>query len=149
MALAAADLLGSVVAPHPADTGRLDRLAVDDPGARLRISASPRAEALPQGGVESLPGTVEPPQAEVVVDGLPGWELVRQQPPGAAAPEGVEDPIEDLAQGMDARPSRLQRRGQVRLQAGILRIRPVSQIGSSRHTPDPSKSASGTFSDGF
>jgi hypothetical protein len=40
-----------------------------------------------------------------VVDGLPGREVVRQQSPGAAAADHIEDGVEDLAQRIDPRTS--------------------------------------------
>ncbi len=49
-----------------------------------------------------LPYPIQAPGAEVVVDGLPGWEVVRQQAPGAAATDYVEDGVKDLPQGMYA-----------------------------------------------
>jgi hypothetical protein len=51
VALAAAELLGPVVAALPTDAGRLDRLAVQDPGAGLRVLA--RASAV-RGGPSKL-----------------------------------------------------------------------------------------------
>src|SRR5215208_2433378 len=33
-----------------------------------------------------------------MVDGLPGWEVVRQQSPGTPTTQDVEDGVEDLAQ---------------------------------------------------
>jgi hypothetical protein len=86
--LATAELFGAVVAALAPDAGRLDRLAVDDPGARLRGPAGSLAEPLAQGGVETLPGPIQPPQTKGVVDGLPGgnsWGSSRQaQPPRMA-----------------------------------------------------------------
>src|SRR5215212_1215813 len=38
-----------------------------------------------------------------MVDGLPGREVVREQTPGTAATHHVEDRVEDLAQGVQAR----------------------------------------------
>ena len=70
MPLAAAELLGPVVAPYPADAGGLDGLAIDNPSARLGIPPGMDPEVLAQGGVEPLPRPVEAPEAEVVVDSL-------------------------------------------------------------------------------
>jgi hypothetical protein len=80
--------------------GGLDRLAIDDSCAWLRISACLASETFAQGGVNPLPGPIPTPQAEVVRDGLPWRKLVRQQPPRAAAADDVDNAIEDLAQRM-------------------------------------------------
>ena len=43
-----------------------------------------------------LEDSVDAPNSEVVVDGLPGRELVRQQTPSAATTNDVEDGVKDL-----------------------------------------------------
>jgi hypothetical protein len=35
-----------------------------------------------------------------MVDGLPGWEVVRQESPSATALDEVEDSVEDLSRAM-------------------------------------------------
>jgi|SRR5438874_8162618 len=102
VALAAVDPFGAVVATNAADAGRPDGLAVDNACTRLRIAADGRAELLAQHGVEVLPGAIQTPQAEIVIGSLPGCELVRQQPPGAATPNDVEDGVQNLAQRVEA-----------------------------------------------
>jgi hypothetical protein len=47
--------------------------------------------------MQLLPGTVDAPGSEVVVDGFPGWEVMRELAPGAATLEYVEYGIEDFA----------------------------------------------------
>jgi hypothetical protein len=101
MALSAFHLLSSVVtSPIPSHTGALDRLAIHHASARLRVPLHADPQALAQGGVHPLPSAVEPPRSEVMVDGLPGWEVVGQQSPGTATTQDVEDGLEDLAQGV-------------------------------------------------
>jgi hypothetical protein len=74
MPFSAFDLLGPVltalIAAH--DARGLGRLTVHYPGAgpRAPIQAYPHAPA--KGGVHPLPGAIEPPSPEVVVDSLPG-----------------------------------------------------------------------------
>jgi hypothetical protein len=79
MALWALHLLAAVVSSLLSSyTGALHRLAVEDAGAWLGMSAHAHAHPLAQGGVHPLPGAVDPPSPEVVVvDGLPGWKVVR------------------------------------------------------------------------
>jgi hypothetical protein len=101
MSLASFDLLGTVVSsPFSAHPGRFDRLAIHHASARLGISAHTHPHSFAQGSVHPLEGALEPPSPEVVVDGLPGREVVGQQSPGAAALQDVEDGVEDLAQGV-------------------------------------------------
>ncbi len=57
--------------------------------------------------VDPLPGAVEAPGSEVVVDGLPRREIAGQEPPGTTAFENVEDGIEDLAGAVGFRSSSL------------------------------------------
>ena len=99
VALAAIDAFRAVVATDAADASRTNRLAVDDACTRLGVAPDIRAELLAQDCVEVLPGAVQTPQAEIVIGGLPGRELVREQPPSAATPNNVEDGVQDLAEG--------------------------------------------------
>jgi hypothetical protein len=85
--------LAPIVATHAADPSCSHRLAVDNPGARLRVTANTRAELLTEHVVQMLPRAVQTPQSKVVVGGLPGRKLVRRQPPGAATSRDVEDGV--------------------------------------------------------
>src|SRR3712207_3594657 len=69
-------------------------------GAGLRVPVQANPHALALGGVHPLPGAVQAPGAEVMVDGLPRREVMRQQPPGAAAADDVEDGVQDFAGGV-------------------------------------------------
>ena len=64
------------------------------PAAGLGISPKTYPQALADGRVELLPGAVDAPKAKVMIDGLPRWEVVWQEPPGAAATDDVEDGVE-------------------------------------------------------
>src|SRR5262245_59848018 len=98
-----------VVALGAAGLGRLHRLAVDDAGAGGRLPPGQAPDLGPQGGMDLLPDPGVPPGVEVVGDGLPGREVARQHPPGAAAPGHVQDRVDDLPQGVGAGPARLPR----------------------------------------
>ena len=76
--------------------GGLDALAVQDARARLRESALPGAFLLPQHGQNLLPTALDPPQPPVVIDRLPRWKVVRQQPPGTPGPKPVRQRVDDL-----------------------------------------------------
>jgi hypothetical protein len=102
VALAAVDAFGAVIASRTADAGRPDGLAIDDARAGMRVAPDGDAELLAQDRVHVFPGAIETPQTEIVIRTLPGWELVREQPPGAATPNNVEDGVQDLTDRMQA-----------------------------------------------
>ncbi len=130
VALAAIDAFGAVIAALTADAGRPDRLAIDDARAGMRVASDADAELLAQNRVHVFPGAIETPQTEIVISSLPGWELVREQPPGAATPNNVEDGVQDLTDRMQAGTADIPGWRQQRVQAGKLGIRQVGQIRS-------------------
>src|SRR5215208_2938406 len=84
--LAAFDLLSPVVTPIlSTHCGTLDRLGIDHACAGLRISFQANPRAFSYGPVDPLPGAVDTPFSEIVVDGGPPGEIVREQAPLAAA----------------------------------------------------------------
>src|SRR2546421_12574011 len=97
MALTPTDLLRPVVAVDAPALGRLYRLAIDDAGGRFRFAPGEHSQALAQDGVNPLPQPGFTPRPLVVIDGLPLRELVRQEPPSAAASQEVKDRVADLA----------------------------------------------------
>src|SRR5918995_387332 len=98
MSLAALYLLSAVVATFfSTHSGRLNRLAIDDACAGLRVSLEAYPHPLAQSSVHSWPCSVQAKLSEVVVDATPRWEIVRKKAPGAAAPYYIEDGIKDLA----------------------------------------------------
>src|ERR671917_652037 len=105
MALSSLDLLASLVTSVSSHTGSLYRLRIHYARARLRISFEAYSQTMAQSSVYPLPGTVDAPSSEVMVDGLPRRELMRQQAPGTATAHHVEDGIEDLAQGVGSGPT--------------------------------------------
>ena len=58
-----------------------------------------------------------------MMNGLPRWQVVRQQAPGTAAADYVEDSVEDLAQRVDSGPSIGLRIRQIGLYASPLGVR--------------------------
>src|SRR5215211_178520 len=96
MALSAFHLLGGVEASLVAAHSRgPDRLGVHYCGAGVRVSAKVRPQPFAQLGVKALPGPIDAPPPEPVIDGLPRRELSGQKSPGAAALQDVEDGVED------------------------------------------------------
>jgi len=92
MTLSAANLLPTVVplrlAAHP---GRFSRLRVDHPSAGVWVSPLPYPQALAQRRIQPLPYPIDAPNPEVVMDGLPGREVVGQKSPGTATTGDVEE----------------------------------------------------------
>ena len=106
VAFAAINAFGAVIAAHTVDAGRPDRLAIDDACAGMRVAPDGDVELLAQDSVHVFPGAIETPQTEIVISSLPGWELVREQPPGAATPNQVEDGVQISRTGcMRGRPT--------------------------------------------
>src|SRR5918999_3391448 len=99
-------LLGGVEATLVASHARgLDRLGVHYRGAGVRVPAEAPPQPLAQLGVQTFPCPVDAPSSEPVVDALPGREILRQQPPWAAALKHVEDGVEDSPQAVQPRTS--------------------------------------------
>src|SRR5918999_1528621 len=67
----------------------LHRLAVHNPSARCGFSTWVLADLASKHVVVMLPGAIQPPQPKVVVDALPGRQVMGEQPPGDAASEHV------------------------------------------------------------
>src|ERR671921_480508 len=135
MPLPTANLLSAIVTPlFPAHSSRSYRLAIHYPGAGLRIPPQANPQTLSDRPVDPLPGVVYSPNSEVVKDGLPWWEVVGKQEPGAATPQDVEeDGVYDLAVTMDPRSSGSFRGEKMRLQAGPFGIGEVGRVRLS-HT---------------
>ena len=130
VALAAIDAFGAIVAAHATDPGRPDRLTVDDASGRLPVAPNTRAEAFAQELVEMLPGSIQTPASKVVVGGLPGRELVRQQPPCATTSDYVEDGVQDFARRVQPGAADTAGWWQKGIQAGELIIGQIGQIGT-------------------
>ena len=78
VALSSLDLLApGVAALLSAHPGGLYRLAIHYPCARVRVSLEAHPHSLTQGSVHPFPGSIHSSDAEVVVDGLPGREVMR------------------------------------------------------------------------
>jgi len=132
VAFAAVDALGAIVATYAADASRPYGLAVDNAGARVGIAADAGAELLAKCGVYVFPRAIQTPKPEIVIRGLPGRKLMRQQPPGTATPNNIEDRVEDLTHGMQSGSATSLRWRQQRLQASELSIRQVGQVRAPR-----------------
>src|SRR5829696_2737576 len=104
MALSSLYLLATVVTTLlSAYPGCLYRLAIHYTCAGLRVSLEAYPNPLAQSSVHPFPGSIHSPDAEVVVDGLPGREVMGQESPSTATTHYVKDGVEYLAQAMEAR----------------------------------------------
>jgi hypothetical protein len=72
--------------------------------------------------MEALPSAVDAPSSEVIVDGLPRWEVVGEEAPSATATHDVEDSGEDLTQGVHPRASGSSGSGKMGLYADPLGV---------------------------
>ena len=102
--------------------------------------------------MDLLPEPLQPPEPEIMVHGLPGWQIVGQQAPGTATAEHVEDGIENLAHRVDPRPAPRLGRWDVRLETAPLGVSHISRIMLSVvHSPYnvATGGAIDHFSDGF
>src|SRR4051812_2536555 len=150
MSLSALDLFASVVTTLiTSHAGALERLAVHHAGARMRIPLQADPHTLAQGGVHPLPGAVDAPSPQVMVDGLPWRKVVRKQAPGAPATHDVEDGVKDLAQGVYPGTPRGFGGGEMGLYAGPLGIGEVGLVCSSHARYSTELPSQDTFSDSF
>jgi hypothetical protein len=96
VALTPLDLLGPIVTPVlPAYPGALHRLGIHHARAGLRISLQAHTQAFSESSVDTLPGTIDTPSPEIVVDGWPSRKVVGKQAPLATALQDVEDGVQD------------------------------------------------------
>src|SRR5919197_2327815 len=136
VALAPTELLGAIIAPNAPHPSCLDRLAIENACARLCIASRFYPNCLPQGGMQLLPEALQPPTPEIVIHGLPRWQIMGQQAPGAAAAEYIEDAIENLAHRVDPRPPSGLGRWDVRRQTAPLGVSHIRRITLSVvHSP--------------
>ena len=96
-----------------------------------------------------LPRSIQTPEAEVVLEGLAGRELVRQQSPGAAAADHIEEGVEDLAQGIDPRTPVGFGSGKVGFQAAPFGIGEVGLVCFSHARYPTERAPKNPFSDSF
>jgi hypothetical protein len=77
--LSAFDLLGSVVTTlFSAYCGTLDRLGINHTCAGLGISPQANPKAFSDSPVDPLPGAIDTPLSEIVVDGGPSRKVMRK-----------------------------------------------------------------------
>ena len=92
------------------------------------MAANLGAELFAQGGIHLRPRTIQTPQTKVVIHGLPGRELMREQPPRATTPH-VEDGIQDFADRMEPRSAERFGWREQRVETSEFGVRQVGQIG--------------------
>lgn len=77
-----------------------DALAIQNGGRRTSLAPALLPQQSTQIKVEHFKGAVIAPPAELVVDSLPGRQVVRQVSPGTAVSKLIEQGIHNLAQLM-------------------------------------------------
>ena len=112
----------------------LDRLAVHAGSARSLFSTISHSQLGTQSIVYALPHSGVTPLCKAPVDNLPGWKVVGQHPPGAAAPKQVEYGIDYLSQFVSALSSDFCRSWKEWLKPVPLLVRQVAWIGWSSHS---------------
>ncbi len=140
--LAALDLFATIVPSWSTHLSGFDRLAVDDRRCRLRRTADRTPIALPQDLGHVLPGASVAPLGMVIEDSIPGWILMRQQPPLGSGAQQIEDRIDDAPQRIGLPPpGRMAARDQG-LEPHPLGIREIAGVGSGIHGGAPESSNS-------
>ncbi len=91
--------------------GCLDSLAIDSQGFRGWRGTRVDANLFSKACVNLLPGAIEPPIAELPVDGLPVREVVWHHPPSPTGSQVVEDGIDHVSEFDRDRPTTLGRAG--------------------------------------
>ena len=71
-------------------------LAIHNRTAGLGFSAGGLPHPFPNGVVDRLPRAVPAPRPEVMIDGSPRWQIMREQLPGTATANYIEDSIDDF-----------------------------------------------------
>ena len=128
--LSALQAFASIKAPLRTTHARsLHALAVNDGGAGLKIALDRGSHALTQFVVQSVKGAGGLPAPELTVNGLPGWKVHRQEPPGAAGTQQIEDGFDDASAQPLQRSAEMGGRGQQRNEQLPLG---VGQIGGIR-----------------
>jgi len=95
--LTAFDLLATVVAAlFSAHTSGLDRLTIHYAGTRLGISLQADSQTFSDSPIDPLPGAVDAPFSEIVIDSRPSRKVVWQKPPLTTTPYDVENGVKDL-----------------------------------------------------
>src|SRR5215210_2048074 len=96
--LAAFHFLMRIDARRSTSFGRFHALTVDDRRARVGLFAHTTPDFLAQCVIDTAPGAITRPFAEVVVDVAPAGEVMRQEAPLDASPVEIEDSVDDCAQ---------------------------------------------------
>ncbi len=113
--------------------GGLHRLAVNNRPTGCRFPARRLTDPDMEGLMNLLPGFLPPPNPEVVVDQLPGRQVMRQETPSAAGAQHIPHGVDNLPAGvLGWTSSRFGRRNQG-FQYGPLCIGQVRGINCSTH----------------
>src|SRR5215469_2998542 len=137
MPLAPGDLLGSVKAMGATLFRGFDRLTIDNGSAGGALAPHTCSSQLPQVRVDLLPGAVEAPTSQIVIDRRPGAVLGRQIPPRTATAQHVEQAIENAPNVDRAWPSAWLRGGNQGREQRPFAVTEVTGIHWRGHGRDP------------
>ena len=135
-------LLARIVAHLAAMGIGANGLAVQHCRRRFEISAILGAHQGAQGVIQKLPGAVPAPLPKAVEDRLPAGVGLRQEPPGTAALDQIEDGVEQRAQRSGWSAQALARRKEWFDQLPLL-LSEVRVVGRAFHRPDSAARESG------
>src|SRR5436309_15672460 len=95
MTFASFELLATIVAAGSARMGRLDGLTIENRRRGQRLTSGRHPDALAQTAVDLLPDARPTPLPEVIIDGLPFRQIMRQHTPGAATAQYIQHGIDN------------------------------------------------------
>jgi hypothetical protein len=111
-------------------------LTIDDAGAGLAALPNGHPHVAAQQLMHTLPGAIIPPAPEILIDNLPGGKVMRQQAPGTATTQDIEDRIQDLTLGIFLGPSTGLGRWDQMLNQGPLSVTEIGWVWFARfHAP--------------
>ena len=80
--------------------GGLHGLTIDDPGTRLAPLPSGHADITAEQVMHQLPSPIVAPAPKILIDDLPGREIMGQQAPSTATTQDIEDGVQDFTFGL-------------------------------------------------
>src|SRR5262249_26007869 len=130
-----------------ADGAGLDRLAVNRSSAGLWIALETHTQGFAEYALETVPGSIQPPRAQITVDCLPPRPFLRQEAPGSASPQLVEKGVENRAQPMHTGTAGGRVRRQQRLDEGPFGVGQIGSVqrGERVHAPPSPKPSPARF----
>jgi hypothetical protein len=96
MSLSSCNLLTRIITKNSGLASCPNALTIDNRSGRPAFFPNCQTGLVAQGVVNLLPMSQFGPESEVVIAGLPMWQVVGHHAPGAARPDDVEDAIDNM-----------------------------------------------------